>query len=386
MRITYFIQDLSDPAVTQRVRMLRAGGSTVELLGFRRSSAAIPHIDDVETIDLGQTFEGRLASRAFLVARRSIGARRWRDLIHGADVVLARNLDMCTIADAARGWAGSRVPMVYECLDIHRSLLGDSLPSRLLRRWERQILRRSTALVVSSPAFVTNNFKRLGGDHLPTIILAENKRVVTNTMAQRSPPSSISAPPWRIGWFGNIRCADSFQILLNLAHRRPKLIDIELRGRPTRKLQNLIDKHLPLPNMRFGGPYQQTDLAAIYDGVHMTWAIDYFERGLNSDWLLPNRLYEGSFSNRPVIALAGTATAAWLASRGSGIIIQGDPNIELDTLVATLTAARYDELQQAVAAIPTVDLVYTAEDCRRFAAQIAGATSTSLLSSRLDQA
>ena len=375
MRITYFVHDLSDPAVTQRVRMLRAAGGQVKLLGFRRTGAPVPHIDDVESVDLGQTFEGRLANRALLVACRSIGARRWRNLIHGADVVLARNLEMCTIAAAARGWAGSRVRMVYECLDIHRALLGDSVPSRLLRRWEQQILRRSSALVVSSEAFVTNHFKRLGVDLLPTIILAENKRVMINTIIQRSQPSFIPAPPWRIGWFGNIRCTDSFQILLSLAHRRPELVDVELRGRPTRRLQNLIDKHLPLPNLRFGGPYQQVDLAAIYEGVHLTWAIDYFERGLNSDWLLPNRLYEGSFSNRPIIALAGTATAAWLESGGSGIIIQGDPNTELDTLVANLTPVRYGELQQAVAAIPTVDLVYKAEDCRSLAAQIAGGTT-----------
>ena len=56
MRITYFVHDLSDPAVTQRVRMLRAAGGQVKLLGFRRPSAPVPHIDDVESVDLGQTF------------------------------------------------------------------------------------------------------------------------------------------------------------------------------------------------------------------------------------------------------------------------------------------------------------------------------------------
>ena len=81
MRITYFAQDLFDPAVTRRVRMLRAGGGTVKLLGFRRRGAAISYIDNVETIDLGQTVEGRLANRAVLVVCRSVGARRWPDLI-----------------------------------------------------------------------------------------------------------------------------------------------------------------------------------------------------------------------------------------------------------------------------------------------------------------
>ena len=76
MRITYFAQDLFDPAVTRRVRMLRAGRDG-EAPGFRRRGAAISYIDNVETIDLGQTVEGRLANRAVLVVCRSVGARRW---------------------------------------------------------------------------------------------------------------------------------------------------------------------------------------------------------------------------------------------------------------------------------------------------------------------
>ena len=80
----------------------------------------------------------------------------------------------------------------------------------------------------------------------------------------------------------------------------------------------------------------------------------------------------------PSSRLPARQPPAWLESCGSGIIIKGDPETELDTLLGTLTAVRYSELQRAVAAIPTVDLVYTAEDHRRFTAQIAGATSMSL--------
>ena len=81
--------------------------------------------------------------------------------------------------------------------------------------------------------------------------------------------------------------------------------------------------------MRFGGPYAQTDLASVYGTCDFTWAIDYSQRGQNSDWLLPNRRYEGTYYNSPAIAVAGTETASWLKSRKAGILL-GDPKAELD--------------------------------------------------------
>ena len=371
MRVTYFVLDLSDPAAAQRVRMLQLGDADVRLLGFRRSAAPVDSVEGVAPVDLGRTFQRRMWHRTVKVLARSLGSRKWRDMIHGADVVLARNMEMWTIASAARAWAGSRVPMVYECLDVHGLLSGRGLPSKLLRSWERHVLHRSSALVVSSPGFVRNHFELLGVD-LPPLILAENKRVLLDTDPDRLRYTNLAAgPPWRIGWFGILRCAQSFHILLTVARHHPQLVDVELRGRPTDKLRDLIDQYLPLPNMRFGGPYQRTDLASIYQRCHLTWAIDYYERGLNSDWLLPNRIYEGGYFNCPAIALTGTETGNWLQARGAGVLLC-DAGIDLDTFIANLSAARYQDLRHISVAIPTTDLVHSIEDCRRLVASLAG--------------
>jgi hypothetical protein len=369
MRIVYFAPDLADAALVRRVQMLLAGGAQIKLLGFRRTPRPIDAVAGVPAIDLGQTFDGKLINRLALVLRRSLGAGRLiGDSVARADAVLARNLEMATIADAARKSIGSQVPLVYECLDIHGSLLGRGMASQMLRRWEKRLLRKSTALVVSSPGFVSNYFNTLGID-LPPVILAENKRVLLNGPIVR-PQGFDPAPPWKIGWFGIIRCVESFLILHGLARRHPRLVDIEIRGRPTAELQHLIDKHLPLVNMRFGGVYVQADLASLYQNCHLTWAIDYFQRGRNSDWLLPNRIYEGGFYNRPAIALAGTETAKWLHARGAGVILQ-NPS-ELDHFLIGLESSQYRELYQSTATIPVSDLVDTSIDCERFALRIAG--------------
>ena len=47
-------------------------------------------------------------------------------------------------------------------------------------------------------------------------------------------------------------------------------------------------------NIVYGGPYRNPDdLEEIYRPIHFICAVDYLDEGTNSDWLLPNRIYEG---------------------------------------------------------------------------------------------
>jgi succinoglycan biosynthesis protein ExoL len=371
LRVTYFANDLTDPAFVRRVLMLRIGGADIRILGFRRSAGPVRDVEGFAVVDLGRIYHGRLGARSLQVVRRCLLAGEWRDTVAGSDVLLARNLEMATIADSARVRAGVHVPLAYECLDIHRVVLGNGVPAKLLRSWEKRILRRSAMLVVSSPGYVTNYFGRLGVD-LPDVILAENKRVLSEGHTELDRPKSVleaRRPPWKIGWFGLLRCIKSFQILIGLAQRKPELVDIELRGRPTEELLALIARHLPLANMRFCGSYAQTDLASIYGGCDLTWAVEYIDRGANSDWCLPNRIYEGGYYNSPPIAIVGSEIAAWLTARGAGVLLQ-DPATDLEPFITGLTPADYHTLQRASANVPTSDLIWTSEDCRRFARRI----------------
>ena len=101
-KVAYFIHDLSDPAVGRRIRMLRAGGASVQPIGFRRSSHCSGMVEDLRAINLGRTTDGMLARRAVSVSRALSTLHRHADQVRGADVVLARNLEMLLIASRAR--------------------------------------------------------------------------------------------------------------------------------------------------------------------------------------------------------------------------------------------------------------------------------------------
>src|SRR6516225_9784842 len=66
-RIAYFVHDLSDPSVHRRVRMLLAGGASVLLIGFRRVSEIVAHIEGAQVIDIGRTRDKRLGRRVLSV-------------------------------------------------------------------------------------------------------------------------------------------------------------------------------------------------------------------------------------------------------------------------------------------------------------------------------
>ena len=223
------------------------------------------------------------------------------------DAILARNLEMLLLARLARALAAPDAPVSYEVLDVHRLMLGDGLASRALRWLERTLMRKASKLVVSSPAFVSRYFEPRGQPRLP-VVMVENKVLCLEGPPIRATPRS-PGPPWRIAWYGMLRCQRSLDVLTRLA--RPGQIEVEIRGRPAHTEFRDFDAQVAeSPGVAFHGPYDHSQLATLYASAHFVWAIDYFEAGLNSDWLLPCRLYEGQLYEALSRSRSGASSAA----------------------------------------------------------------------------
>jgi succinoglycan biosynthesis protein ExoL len=298
--------------------------------------------------------------RAWSVLWAALRAPVWARRAGGAKLILARNLEMLVLARILNLFFARSAKTAYEVLDIHRLMTKASLPGRALRRLERWMMRGSR-LVVSSPAFLSNYFDRWGYEKGP-ILLLENKVFAPATATTR-PRTAAKAPPWRIGWYGVIRCRQSLQILTDLCRHAPGLVEVEIRGRPFyAELPDLQAQVDATPSMTFHGPYEPGDLPSLYSDVHFAWAIDHYEDGLNSAWLLPNRLYESQFYGAVPIAEQDVETGAWLRERGAGLLLR-DPAKELLPTLSALTPERYRKLARETAAIPQKDLLFTEADC-----------------------
>ena len=216
MKIAYLAWDLWDPATVRRAQMLQSGGAELRIAGFRRRDKAPGQVAGAMAVDLGRTFDGRLVHRAALVALSCARVPRLRDLVCDAELILARNLEMLAIACAARRAYAPGAKLVYECLDIHRLMCGSGSVSATVRALEATLLRSCAAVMVSAPAFIGEYFER-HHRRLPPMLLVENKLL---TDAGRPASTARRAgPPWRIGWFGNVRCRKSVELLKEIARR-----------------------------------------------------------------------------------------------------------------------------------------------------------------------
>jgi succinoglycan biosynthesis protein ExoL len=378
LKVLYLTPNLADPAAARRISMMRTGGAEVAVAGFIRKGAALPSLDTSSVMVLGETEDGRFGQRLVAVAKALAGiAGRMRDA-GVPDVIMARNLEMLPLANRLRAMWGERHPLVYECLDIHRLLLRRDMIGYAMRGAERYLSAKTSLLTTSSPGFLRNYFDIYGG---PPALIVENKAPIGDGVRGRNPALSVSDGPVRIGWFGALRCSRSLAALSGLAQEMDGQVEVVLRGRPARTEFDDFDGQVTAqPHLRFAGPYRNPDdLPAIYSDVHFSWAIDFFEAGQNSAWLLPNRLYEGCLHGAIPIAVAGTETAAFLERHCIGLIIADIEPQTLRAALGKLDMATVKTMAARVAALDPALFSYGQADCRALVSRLSSLTSNSHL-------
>lgn len=369
LNVLYLAANIGDAAVARRVAMLSRGGASISIAGFRRAGSAAPSF--AEYLELGETFDARFVQRILSVIRASGRLGELTRNRRAPDLIIARNLEMLFLAMRLRSFWPD-VPIAYECLDIHRLMLRTDTIGRMMRGLERHLARGASLLLISSPAFAREYFDKVNVLDLP-VLLIENKVFGVPHVRGRNPVlASGGSAPLTIGWFGALRCQKSLAILQRFAQEMDGRVEVILRGRPAYTEFADFDAAVSAsPQLRYAGPYRSPDdLASIYGDVQLCWAIDFFEEGLNSRWLLPNRVYEGCLNGAVPIALAGTETAAFLDALGLGIILPDTEPATLKRMVGDLTPQRLRELAAAVAAAPVGAFACDDADCRALVSQL----------------
>ena len=381
LNVLYLAHDIAEPAVRRRVLMLESGGANVTLAGFRRQGRGSPERSLGAPIELGATSNGKFVQRLVSIGRSSLTIRSRLKHIARPDVIIARNLEMLALARRVVSmFGGEEIPIVYECLDIHRLVLRDDLVGRILRGVEGRLARGAKLLITSSPAFLRNYFERFGHVSLP-VELVENKYLELDPAAEQPEPSQ--GPPWRIGWFGTLRCRRSLHMLGLVAETLDGRFEVDLRGRPA--LDAMPDFHEKLArtkNVAFHGAYRNPeDIGAIYGQVHFSWVIDFYEEGQNSEWLLPNRLYEGCRFGAVPIVMRGTETARFIERHGIGIVLDDATDEALLRAFAEVTTDRVAMLRRNVAALPRSLWMHDRADCSALVERLAHLGKVRLMAS-----
>ena len=364
-RLVYFSHDRNDANVWQRCEDFAALGFELTNVSWHREKTSPSGERPWHEIDLGRTMDAAYWHRAWSVMRGAFGVLCHFQQMRGADLVVARNFEPAFLAMLARRLFNRKVPFAYECLDIHRFLTGRSPLGDTCRTVERRVLAAADLLIVSSPDFVDRYFAPTQGYAGPVYLL-ENK--MPSFLAQRFAAPALlrrphAGPPWRIGWFGMLRDMESLGLLLRIAAMRPELVEVSIRGYPTEMTREELKRMVqPYPNVTYGGPYHKaTELRSIYADIDLVWGIDLYDAGVNSDWLLPNRLYEAGFFGRPVIARADTAIGRFVADLQMGCVLAPPYDVACMDLLGQLSGDHYAAIVRWMEELPRQRFVLDAE-------------------------
>ena len=361
--VAYLAYDSTDSSVIKRAAMFRDAGIRVQGLMFRRKRINVDYAPEWDNIGLGTIEDRAFAQRLVYLGRALLRIWKARRGLANTSLIYARNLDLAILGLFVRLMVPGRPKFVYEVLDIHSSLIGDGAANKALRFVERQILKRSSCLVVSSERFLDDYFIPIQGYRGPHQ-LVENKltpKWLEKTRKGGSltggPVGQRSQPPWVLGWFGTLRCPFSLDLLTRLAAALPDRFVLYLRGVPVDlgwdRFNAAIGGHA---NIVYEGRYRNPDeLEEMYARVDFNWCVDMVDSGSNSKWLLPNRIYEGGYFNCPAIALRDTATGQKIESLGLGATLD-EPYFEsLLDLFQSMTAERNQAMRERLAALPRTE-------------------------------
>lgn len=333
-KLAFFGHNFNEPAVRRRARaFLSCGFDVVGVMPYRGCLTPGPF----DLVSLGQTRDGNYLSRLMpLIKSLQITGARHPQLAE-IDLIYARNLDMLACAHAFRFRNRLQVPIVYECLDIHSMMLDHGLLSRMLRRLEAALLRRSDLLVYSSNCFRKAYFDVYHPD-LFRGCLIENRLNAGDVQERPKSPRSPASGKLKLGWVGNLRCRRSLDILIQLGKQFQGELEIHVHGYPARTVFPDFETELQqAAGITFHGLYDSAvDLPRIYSSFDVVWAGDWFEANRNSVWQIPNRIYEGGYYGVPAIGAQGTETGQKIAEWGAGWLLDMPAEACVQKLIAFL--------------------------------------------------
>lgn len=376
LKTLYLVHDLSDSTVHKRVLMLKDGGADVTIMGFHRSIIPPTQIHGCPTIGLGKTYDGKFIHRVLATLYAVFILPKYKNYFVQSDIIIARTLEMLAISVRGRILSPTRPVLVYECLDIHRLLLKTNFIGSALRTFEGWLSRRASLLITSSPAFIHEYFLKRSSVTCP-IYLLENK-IYQSIPTPQPILQRASDLPWRIGWFGAIRCRKSLDILSSLVRHMNGKVEVIIRGKPSLdQFDDFTKQTSHIDGLSFKGPYTNPDdLEKIYGDVHFTWAIDMFEEGLNSSWLLPNRIYEGSYYGSIPLTQSDVETGLYTKKLGMGVHLHSPLEQNLIKFFEHLTSEHYQSLQQETQSTPPDTWILTKKDSINFVTMLSGLRNT----------
>lgn len=221
-----------------------------------------------------------------------------------------------------------KIYLRYQVRDLHALQLSRGFLSSIIVFIEKLLLKRVDSIIVSSPEFVNQYFKRI---YKGKFILLEN---VPSEETWKGFKKTTHMGSCVIGFIGIIRYESSLKQLIEVVENIAKLetgIKVKFAGGGNiDKLKTMIRK----PTLfEISGPYEYTkDIKRLYSDVDVIYAV-YDSEDLNCQIAMPNKFYESIIAKIPIIVAKGTFVASEVNRLGIGASVYTGDSYSLEVML-----------------------------------------------------
>ncbi len=360
LRILYALPTVGHPRDSKRIAMLQNAGFQVEAIAFERKShkGRMPtcSVEIVGVIDHGRYLKRTIK---MLAAIPSI-----RRAIKSNDVVYASGPDMALLC-LASGMSLGR-PVILEVGDVRELQTASGLWGGLVRKVDGYLADSCQLLVTTASGFIDDYYRQWVGTTTRSLVI-ENKLESSETAEQHHMQRTSTfngvqnGQPLRIGYFGLLRCEQSWRILILLAKMCPKNVEIVVAGYPIKPI-DLPQQAEKYSNIIYKGEYRSPDdLPYLYHGVDLTWVHYPTKNYWGFRWARTNRFYESCLYRTPMISRSGSADAVEIQRYGIGLIIENNGTDKIVDALINITPEDMDLWRKNLAKIPLEVYLYTTE-------------------------
>lgn len=222
----------------------------------------------------------------------------------------------------------------HQVRDLHSLQLSTSLVSKFFVFIEGKLLRKVESLIVSSPQFYNEYYKKF---YKGKVILLENTPLKSTwTSFSKKEKDDI----FSIGFVGIIRYIESLYQLVDAVEKSA------LNGMKVKVLfaggGDVVDLKTRISNpslFKFEGPYEYSkDIKRLYSGLDLIYAV-YDGNDINCQLAMPNKFYESIISKIPIIVASGTFVGYEVERLGIGLSVKSGDTINLERLLSELNNA-----------------------------------------------
>jgi hypothetical protein len=267
--------------------------------------------------------------------------------------------DACFIGSVAGVFRPSKA-IIWDISDIHVAMLGESLSSRILRKIERMLIKRSNRLILSSGAFWTYHYK--GWLPQKRVFVIENLLEGQPQKLHREAPEKVL----NVIYSGILRSDKLLALITDCARLCEGKVIFHLWGFfDVNVKQKVIEDIEESPYVRFHGEYPEEALPEIFADMHVTFGLVDVDADDNERWLLSNRLYQAGAFKCPIVSTKDSNVGKETISRRVGWVVDNDC-LQLTELLRDLSEDKNKIYSSVLGSMPDESEFYFGEEYAHF--------------------